>query len=273
LGRVVSNLKGQPGFRRFATSPIRTMRIVAIPNQEDNYSYLLIDRTNKAAAIDIFDVRKVEDAAKREGVQIVANLTTHHHHDHTGGNNTFSSKHPDVPVYGGKGRDGKVEIPALTNPVKDDDEFTIGDHVHVKCLATPCHTQDSICYYATDTADEDVPGGVFTGDTLFIAGCGKFFEGTSAQMHGAFSKLGKLPEDTFVYAGHEYTAGNLAFAKTVLGDEEPAIVRLAKVVKENKITVGQSTIGDEKAWNVFMRLGTDAEKMQELRDKKDKYKG
>lgn len=121
-------------------------------------------------------------------------------------------------MYGGKGRDGKVEIPALTNPVKDDDEFIIGDHVHVKynhqlpialesilthifirrCLATPCHTQDSICYYATDTADEDVPGGVFTGDTLFIAGCGKFFEGTSAQMHGAFSKLGKLPEDTFV---------------------------------------------------------------------------
>ena len=83
--RVIS--KGQPTFRRFATSPIRTMRIVAIPNQEDNYSYLLIDRTNKAAAIDIFDVRKVEDAAKREGVQIVANLTTHHHHDHTGGNN------------------------------------------------------------------------------------------------------------------------------------------------------------------------------------------
>jgi hydroxyacylglutathione hydrolase len=31
-------------------------------------------------------------------------------------------------------------------------------------------------------------------------------------------------------------------------------------VKENKITVGQATIGDEKSWNVFMRLGTDAEK-------------
>jgi len=62
------------------------MRIVAIPNQKDNYSYLLIDRSNKAAAIDIFDVGKIEDAAQREGVQIIANLTTHYHHDHTGGN-------------------------------------------------------------------------------------------------------------------------------------------------------------------------------------------
>jgi len=61
--------------------------------------------------------------------------------------------------------------------------------------------------------------------------------------------------------------------KTVVGDEDAAIVRLANVVKENKITVGQATIGDEKGWNVFIRLGTDAEKVQDLRDKKDNYKG
>jgi hydroxyacylglutathione hydrolase len=72
--------------RRVSAPFLRTMRIVAIPNRTDNYSYLLIDRTNKAAAIDIFDVGKVEDAAQREGVQIVANLTTHHHRDHSGGN-------------------------------------------------------------------------------------------------------------------------------------------------------------------------------------------
>jgi glyoxylase-like metal-dependent hydrolase (beta-lactamase superfamily II) len=73
-------------IRHLSAYPARTMRIVAIPNQKDNYSYLLIDRSNKAAAIDIFDVGKVEDAAQREGVEIIANLTTHYHHDHTGGN-------------------------------------------------------------------------------------------------------------------------------------------------------------------------------------------
>jgi hydroxyacylglutathione hydrolase len=71
-------------------------------------------------------------------------------------------------------------------------------HTIYRCLATPCHTEDSICYYARDTDDEDVPGGLFTGDTLFIAGCGRFFEGTAAQMYDAFAKLQKLPDDTFV---------------------------------------------------------------------------
>jgi hydroxyacylglutathione hydrolase len=83
LRRIIAN---QSLLHRVSAAPVRTMRIVAIPNQIDNYSYLLIDRTNKAAAIDIFDVSKVEDAAQREGVQIVANITTHHHKDHSGGN-------------------------------------------------------------------------------------------------------------------------------------------------------------------------------------------
>jgi len=58
-----------------------------------------------------------------------------------------------------------------------------------------------------------------------------------------------------------------------VGDQDPAIVRLAKVVEENKITVGHSTIADEKAWNVFIRLGTNTEKVQDLRDRKDDFKG
>jgi len=111
---------------------------------------------------------------------------------------------------------------------------------------------------------------VFTGDTLFIAGCGKFFEGTGAEMYTALSKLCKLPDDTFVYAGHEYTAGNLTFAKAVVDPEDKEIERLEGVVEKNKITVGHATIGDEKKWNVFIRLGNDAAEVQRLRNIKDK---
>lgn len=69
----------------------RTMKTVAIPNQSDNYSYLLIDdATQKAAAFDTYDVAKVTSAAEKMGVQIVANLTTHHHFDHSGGNEVRS---------------------------------------------------------------------------------------------------------------------------------------------------------------------------------------
>lgn len=57
-----------------------------------------------------------------------------------------------------------------------------------------------ICYYATE-GDQKA---VFTGDTLFVGGAGKFFEGTPAHMQLSLAdKLGKLPPETLVYCGHE----------------------------------------------------------------------
>jgi len=184
-------------------------------------------------------------------VNIVAAIITHHHHDHSGGNNAFASKYPNAPIYGGSDK-----IPAFTKLVKDKDEFKIGDNIHVKCLATPCHTQDSICYYVTDGGSKD-SGGVFTGDTLFIAGSGRFFEGTGAEMVQSLKYLGSLPNETIVYNGHEYTASNLAFAKSVDPDNK-SFEKLTQILAQNKITTGRTTIGDEKDWNVFMRLDSDA---------------
>lgn len=98
---------------------------------------------------------------------------------------------------------------------------------------------------------------VFTGDTLFVGGCGRFFEGDGKQMHAALTYLGTLPDSTLVYSGHEYTEGNLSFAKSVDPDNG-ALARLQELVNSHKITQGYGTIGDEKEWNLFMRLGTDA---------------
>ncbi|KAK0502833.1 beta-lactamase-like protein [Armillaria luteobubalina] len=254
------------------------MKIVPVPVRQDNYSYLLIDELSKtAAAVDPYDVGKVVSAADTLGVKIIAGITTHHHFDHSGGNETFAATFPDAPIYG-----GSEKIPALTKLVKDNDEFTLGD-IHVKCLATPCHTQDSICYFVTDTVNKLHPGGVFTGDTLFIGGCGRFFEGTASEMIAALSYLGKLPDGTLVLNGHEYTGGNVAFAKSV-EPENPAIDRLADLVKQNKITTGLTTIGDEKQWNVFMRLGnavvqqatsetSESAVMAKLREMKNNFRG
>ena len=126
-----------------------------------------------------------------------------------------------------------------------------------RCLATPCHTQDSICYYATDTSAAPTAAGVvFTGDTLFVAGCGVFFEGSGEQMHAAFELLRALPDATVTYAGHEYTAANLAFALSV-DPGSAALARLGELVRARAVTVGCSTIGDEKDWNVFWRLSSD----------------
>ncbi|KAG9318259.1 beta-lactamase-like protein [Chiua virens] len=253
------------------------MRVVPVPVRQDNYAYLIVDEpSNKAAAVDPFDVPKVQAAADRLGVSIIAAITTHHHNDHSGGNQ--ATAYPNAPIYG-----GSAQVPALTHLVKDKDEFTIADNIHVKCLATPCHTQDSICYYITDLANTSQAGGVFTGDTLFQGGCGRFFEGTGEEMHAGLSYLGTLPDETVVYNGHEYTGGNIAFGKAV-DPSNPGVARLVKLVEENKITTGLSTIGDEKEWNVFMRLGSEAVKnatgvtgvnaiMDRLREMKNSFRG
>ena len=84
--RLSSPLRRSP-FAPFSSSAVTKMKVVPVPVRDDNYAYLLIDdSTKKAAAVDPYDMKKVQAAAEQEGVQIVANLTTHHHHDHSGGN-------------------------------------------------------------------------------------------------------------------------------------------------------------------------------------------
>lgn len=95
-------------------------------------------------------------------------------------------------------------------------------------------------------------------DTLFISGCGRFFEGTPEEMHTSLNKtLASLPGDTVVMCGHEYTRSNVAFSAGVLPDR-PAIQSLADDLRNkrnNGVTTGVYTIADEKKHNVFMLVG------------------
>ena len=96
---------------------------------------------------------------------------------------------------------------------------------------------------------------VFSGDTLFACGCGRVFEGTAAQMLESLTKLARLPGDTRVYCGHEYTVSNIRFAQAV----EPGNQALAE--RKERDTAKQlrglptlpSTIADELATNPFLR--------------------
>jgi hydroxyacylglutathione hydrolase len=76
-------------------------------------------------------------------------------------------------------------------------------------------------------------------------------------MHAALSYLGSLPDATLVYTGHEYTADNLAFARAV-DPNNKALDDLKALIDEEKITQGRSSLKNEKEWNVFMRLDSDA---------------
>ena len=176
----------------------------------DNFMYILACKATGVCAL-IDPVQPDKALTELHSVGPTWNLkwalTTHHHLDHAGGNNKLKELQPSIKVYGG---DQRVE--GVTDICKDGDTLELGS-LKISCLATPCHTSGHICYHVTSEDGESV---VFTGDTLFIAGCGKFFEGDGAQMHSALNeKLAKLPLDTKVYCGHEYTLSNLKFAKHV----------------------------------------------------------
>ncbi|XP_047024596.1 hydroxyacylglutathione hydrolase, mitochondrial isoform X1 [Helicoverpa zea] len=226
------------------------MDIKILPALQDNYMYLVVDRaTKEAAVVDPVEPKSVLQAVKEHGAKLTTVLTTHHHWDHAGGNEELAKQVPDLQIYGGDERIG-----ALTKKVQHNTMFSVGNLL-VQCLFTPCHTTGHMCYYVTapDDASESV---VFTGDTLFLAGCGRFFEGNAEQMYNAMSILGSLPEQTKVYCGHEYTLQNLKFAAHV---EPNNIEVLNKITwskerrEEGKPTV-PSTIGEEKKYNPFMRV-------------------
>lgn len=230
------------------------MKVKIMPALDDNYMYLIIDESTKeAAVVDPVEPKKVLKEVSTEGVNLTTVLTTHHHWDHAGGNAELVELKEGLTVYA-----GDVNTSALTNTVKHSDGINIGS-LRVTCLLTPCHTKGHVCYFVEDT-NSGGPPAVFTGDTLFSGGCGKFFEGTPEQMYNALVKiLGSLPDDTQVYCGHEYTANNMLYAAHVEPENQAVLEKLAwaKKKKAAKEPTVPSTIGDEKTFNPFMRVHED----------------
>jgi len=149
---------------------------------------------------------------------------------------------PGLTVYGADSR-----VDAITKTLDHLEVFNIGN-ITVIPLKTSGHTTGSVCYFMYDNVDKVV----FTGDTLFIGGCGRFFEGTAMDMVRSMCLLGSLHPNTKVYCGHEYTASNYKFAQSI----EPDNIRLKEKASPTtlpKRTV-PSTIDTELATNPFMRV-------------------
>ena len=81
--------------------------------------------------------------------------------DHSGGNAEFAKQFPGVKIYG-----GSKQCTGLTNQINHLDSFTIGKNIKVTGYHTPCHTQDSTCFFFEDKSKDQ--RGVFTGDTLYV---------------------------------------------------------------------------------------------------------
>ena len=224
------------------------MRIVPVPCLRDNYAYLIVcEATNATAVVDPSEPDPVVRAIQQESVELTAIWNTHHHWDHTGGNKALLKAYPELEVIGHESDRGR--IPGQTAFVKDGDEVTLGQEVRARVIHNPGHTSGAISYFLSEHAS------VFTGDTLFGAGCGRLFEGTPAQMLTSLSRLGALPEETSVFFGHEYTVANLRFASAVEPDSDTLRERVARVQRQRDAGDYSvpSTIAEERATNPFLR--------------------
>ena len=232
------------------------MSITPIPCLSDNYAYLVTcEKTGKRAIVDPSEAAPVLAATTK----LDAIWNTHHHWDHVGGNEELALKLGVHEVCGHASDRGRIA--AQSRFLEEGDRFELGA-LAVRILHIPGHTTGAIAY----VVEGDGAPAVFTGDTLFVAGCGRLFEGTPEMMFASLAKLAALPDETRVYCGHEYTAANLRFAAHV----EPANADVAAAAKNVKVPSVPSTIAIEKRINPFVRART-VEELASRRAAKDKF--
>jgi hydroxyacylglutathione hydrolase len=223
------------------------IQIEALPAFSDNYIWLLQDNASKrCAVVDPGDAQPVLGWLSRNpGWALSDILVTHHHADHTGGVAELKSV-TGAKVYG----PASEKIPARDVALSDLDEITVlGLRFAVHAVAG--HTLGHIAFFHDDPQRPVL----FSGDTLFAAGCGRLFEGTPQQMHTSLSRLAALPGNTQIYCAHEYTLSNLRFAVAVEPDNPDVVDRFEEVTRlraNNRISL-PSNIALELATNPFLR--------------------
>ena len=222
------------------------LEIHPVPVLADNYVYLLREgESGLVAAVDPSQARPVLDALGRLGWRLTHILNTHHHWDHTGGNLELKEK-TGARIVGP--RADEARIPGIDVALGEGEEFQFGAET-AQIFDIPGHTRGHIAFYFPRAK------ALFSGDTLFSLGCGRLFEGTPEQMWASLSKLKRLPGDTKIYCGHEYTANNARFALTLEPDNPALNERAAEVYVlrgEGRPTV-PALMENERRANPFLR--------------------
>ena len=251
-----------------APSPIAALQIEAIPVLEDNYVFLL-SRGDQAVLVDPAVAPPLIALLEQRGLELTAVLQTHHHHDHIGGTPELLRRWPGCRVFASAA--DRDRIPFQTDGVADGALITVLDQP-VEVLAVPGHTKAHVAFYLPNSGD------VFCGDTLFVAGCGRLFEGTAEQLWTALQRLAALPPGTRLWCAHDYSAANLRWAMAQ-PDQQPELrARLQQRLEQILQLKAQgrpsvpSTVAEEKATNLFVRSSGPAE-LARLRLHKDSWRG
>lgn len=243
--------------------------VVVVPCLADNYAYLVpVGRGGDALVVDPSEAGPVRAALAAHGLRPVALLCTHHHGDHVGGVAELAAAFVGVEVVAHE--HDRERIGGVTRAVTHGERLTFasgaraasppGDRaveaavVTVEVRHVPGHTLGAVAYVVGNGVG---PRALFTGDTLFVAGCGRLFEGTADDMFRSLVvTLGDLPDDVEVFCGHEYTEANLRFATHVEPTNEATRARVAWAAERRRrgAPTVPSTLGDERATNPFVRV-------------------
>ena len=239
------------------------MRIEILKCLQDNYSYLIIDETNKnACVVDPGESIPIINFVEKNNIKLKYILNTHHHYDHIGGNLELKEKYESKIV---AFKDDKSRIPEVDVFVQNN-QIWKADNFEAKIYHTPGHTSGHIAFYFFNEKK------IFTGDTLFSLGCGRIFEGTYKEMFNSLNKIKKLPKETKIYCGHEYTLQNSNFCIQQDPKNSKLKDKIIKIKKklENGLPTLPTILSEEIECNIFLKANN-IETFSKLRDLKDNF--
>lgn len=204
--------------------------------ESGTWTYLLLDvKSKKAVLIDPVLEKWERDLSYLESMdfKLVATIETHMHADHITAAGELRDKtgcESYAPHLSG--------ATCATHFLKENDTIQIGK-LKIKVIHTPGHTPCSISLLLNEKY-------VFTGDALFVRGCGRTdFQGGSAEdlYHSITKKLFQLPEETIVFPGHDYKG----FVSSTIGEEKKWNPRIAnKSLKDFKLIMDNLNLPEPK---------------------------
>ena len=165
-----------------------------------NYTYLIIDKATKNIALvdPAWEMNKISSAVDSIGGKLTAVLLTHSHYDHTNLVNSVL-KYYDPMIYMSKRETDYYKFKCRNlNAFNDLDTIPVGE-TEIKCIVTPGHTNGGACYL--------VPDSIFTGDTIFIEGCGMCDTkgGDAGEMYESVQRIKTLVNsDTQFFPSHTF---------------------------------------------------------------------
>jgi sulfur dioxygenase len=192
--------------------------------ETSTFTYLLADpTTGEAALIDpvLENVDRDLALVAELGLLLRYAMDTHVHADHVTAAGEIRRRTGCRTVAGARGAS------CADLHLDHGETLCLGD-LTIEVIATPGHTDDSVCYRVGDD--------LFTGDTLFVRGNGRtdFQNGDPGDLYDSITRrLFTLPETTRVWPGHDYKG----FSATTIGEEKRLNPRVAHRSRADFVTL------------------------------------